>query len=166
MVLYVMRHAEAVRVGGSILRDADRPLSPQGEQDAELMARAVNRMDPPVDLVLTSPLLRATQTGEFFRKAIGDRAVVRTSENLLPGFRPKTFLEELSGAGLHTAIVCIGHEPDLSRLIATLIAESGRAVVAMTSSAVARIRFSSDDVWGEASLQGLLSPEILRKLQS
>ncbi len=166
MILYVMRHADALRVGGPIQRDADRPLSPKGEEDAALIARVVSRLDPTIDLILTSPLLRAVQTGDRFRAALGDRVSRRATENLSPGFRSRALLEELSAGGTHTAVVCIGHEPDLSRFIASLITESGRAVLAMPPSAVARIRFTSGDLSGEATLQELLTPDTVRALQS
>jgi len=166
MVLYVMRHADALRVGGSVQRDVDRPLSPKGEQDAALMAQAMTRLDPSIDLILTSPLLRAVQTGDFFRKALGGRGAVRTSENLSPGFRPRELLGDLAAAGMHPAIVCIGHEPDLSGFIGSLIAETGHAAVVLPAAAVARVRFESGDTTGDAALQGLLTPDIVRSLQS
>ncbi|MBP1647501.1 MAG: hypothetical protein H6Q30_946, partial [Bacteroidetes bacterium] len=37
MNLYLARHSEAVATGGSVVRDADRPLSVRGEEDAALM---------------------------------------------------------------------------------------------------------------------------------
>ena len=65
MNLYIARHAEALALGGTIVRDADRRLSPRGEDDAALMGRALARLDPDVDIIVTSPLVRSIETGEI-----------------------------------------------------------------------------------------------------
>ena len=165
MDLYIMRHADALRVGGTIQQDAERPLSPRGEDDAALVAKSLSRLEPSIGVVLTSPLLRAVQTGTIARAALGKNVVQRSSENLSPGFRPGPLLEEIAATGEHGAVLCIGHEPDLSRFIASRIAESGRVIVAMPAAAVAHLRFATNDLTEEAALQGLLTPELIRSLQ-
>lgn len=162
MVLYVVRHAEALPVGGAIKRDAERPLSPRGKQDAALVARALARLDPSIGLILTSPLLRAVQTGELLRADLDGRAPVRVTENLAPGFRVKAFLEELSRAGSIPSVAAIGHQPDLGNLVAFLIAGAGHAALTIPACTVARILFDSSDLMGGAQLQWLVTPEVLR----
>jgi len=162
VILYLVRHAEAVPVGGMIHRDADRPLSPRGEDDAVLMGKAVANLCRDVGLILTSPLVRAVRTGEIFRNNYTPPVVARTSDNLAPGFRYKALLEELSGQRTIPAIIAIGHQPDLSNFISFLIANSAHTAVTMTACAVARITFESDDLGAGAALQWLFTPEIVR----
>jgi len=64
MKLYLVRHADALPVGGKIDRDAERPLSQTGLQEAALAGQALALLEPALDAVLVSPLLRARQTGE------------------------------------------------------------------------------------------------------
>ena len=162
MVLYVVRHADALPVGGLIRRDAERPLSPRGEQDAELMGEALARIDGSIGMILSSPLLRATQTAEVFQKSAGGGITIRTSENLAPGFRPKSLLEELKRLKTLPAVVVIGHQPDLGNLITFLISGNIHAGIAVPACAVARISLESDDLSGAAVLQWLVTPQAVR----
>lgn len=164
MILYLARHAEAVPVGGSVQRDVDRPLSLRGEEDAQLMGKALAHLEGGVDLILTSPLVRAVRTGELFRQSIGSHVLARPSDNLAPGFRYKALVEELSRERSARAVLAIGHQPDLSNFISFLITDSTHAAVAMAACAVARITFESEDLRAAATLRWLLTPEILRAM--
>jgi phosphohistidine phosphatase len=165
MILYLVRHAEALPVGGAIQRDVDRQLSPRGEEDAALMGKALAALDRGCGLILTSPLVRAVRTGEIFRNSFPTPLRARTSENLAPGFRYKALLEELSSEQSVPAVIAIGHQPDLGHFISFLIADATHTVVAMPACAVARIAFGSDDLREGATLQWLLTPEIIRATQ-
>jgi len=164
VILYLVRHAEAVPVGGMIHRDADRPLSPRGEDDAVLMGKAVANLCRDVGLILTSPLVRAVRTGEIFRNNYTPPVVARTSDNLAPGFRYKALLEELSGQRTIPAIIAIGHQPDLSAFIAYLVADGSPAAVAMASAAVAKLSIPDGDPAAGAQLLWLLTPEVVRTI--
>jgi phosphohistidine phosphatase len=165
MILYLVRHAEAMPVGGGIQRDVDRQLSPRGEGDAALMGKTLATLDCNCGLILTSPLVRAVRTGEIFRNSFVTPVRVRASDNLAPGFRYKALVEELSTERSVPAMIAIGHQPDLSHFIAFLIADATHTAVAMPACAVARIDFESDDLREGATLQWLLTPDIIRATQ-
>jgi len=160
--LYLARHAEAVPVGGSIARDADRPLSAKGESDAAAMAQVISRLDRKIAVVLTSPLVRAMRTGEIFCRALGGGVERRVSENLAPGFRHKELLSELRALSTDGAVVAVGHQPDLGNFLCFLIAGSSRAEIAMAASAVAKVTFNHADEDVTATLRWLLTPETVR----
>ena len=160
MNLYLMRHAEAVPVGGEVARDADRPLSARGEHDAALVGKALVRIDPSVDVVVTSPLLRAVQTGDIVRTGIGEHAILQKSTNLSPGFSVERLMEELTVLSRGGNVVAVGHQPDLSMCISYLIAVSGAATVAMEPGAVACVKLSPRGRRSESQLRWLLTPEI------
>jgi phosphohistidine phosphatase len=162
MILYLVRHANAVPVGGAVQRDADRPLSPAGEDDAALMGKTLASIEAHGGLILTSPLVRAVRTGEIFRQSLGPSVVARTSDNLAPGFRHTSLVEELSAERSLPMVVAVGHQPDLSDFISFLIADSTHAAVAMAACALACVTFESDDLRGGATLRWLLTPEIVR----
>jgi phosphohistidine phosphatase len=171
MNLYVVRHAEAVQVGqnkpsagGAITRDADRPLSLRGEQDAALMGKALARLDPFIDVVVTSPLLRAVQTGEIIGREISNHATFQTSASLSPGFRPDVLLEELLAIVGGASIISVGHQPDLSMFISYLIADSSRAAVAMEPCAIAHLKLTPRAGRVEAQLRWLLTPDTVRSV--
>jgi len=162
MYLYLVRHAEAARVGGDIVHDADRVLTPKGEEEAGLIGRALARLDAQIDFILTSPLARAVQTGGIIGAEGGSRASVRTTANLAPGFSRKSFLAELASLGSNARVIAVGHQPDLGELLSSLIADSGRAVVAFPPGAAAKVFVPPPLTTDEATLHWLLTPDTVR----
>ncbi len=158
MNLYVMRHAEAVPVGGRIRTDAERPLTQRGEEDAAAMGKTLDRIDQKVSVVLTSTLLRAKQTGEHLVNAFSSVPDLRSSPLLNPGFDHETLLEEAALAGGN--VVVIGHQPDVGMLVSYLTAESSRRVFAMPPGALVALRRETDRI--PFHIEWCLTPEILR----
>lgn len=164
MNLYVLRHAEALPVGGIITRDADRHLSPRGEEDAELMGKVLAHLDPNVDIIVTSPLLRAVETGEIMGKELSDHPIMHVSEHLAPGFSNSALFRELMALSAGSNIVAIGHQPDLSGFISYLIAGSDDAAVAMSAGAIARLIVDASH--DHAQLAWLFTPEVVKTLRA
>ena len=166
MILYLARHGEAEPTGGSIARDADRPLSARGEEDAMFMGRALACISPSLTMVITSPLVRAVRTGEIMGKEIGSQPVFSVSNQLAPGFRFKSLYEELLALGGSGEALAVGHEPDLSGFIAYLISGSASspATVAMPPGAVARLSVRGGKTRPDAALEWLLTPQVVRSL--
>ena len=162
MNLYVVRHADALSVGGLVSRDADRRLSPRGEEDAERMGRALAQLDSNVDIVVTSPLVRAMTTGEIIAKQLSDRPVMHVSEHLAPGFSNNGLFKELLVLGAGSNIVAIGHQPDLSSFISYLIAGTNEASVAMSAGSIAKLVLEGSRP--QAYLGWLLTPETVKNL--
>jgi phosphohistidine phosphatase len=72
------------------------------------------------EIILTSPVLRARQTAEIVAKLLG-----KTAPTEIPwaacGMTPDVALAELSGFSKLNSVMIVGHEPDFSALIASLI---------------------------------------------
>ena len=68
------------------------------------------------DVVLTSPLLRARQTGEALARATG--STNEPDDRLAPGATAETLREAIAGRGEH--VVVVGHQPDCGRIAAAL----------------------------------------------
>lgn len=160
MNLYVVRHAEALPVGGMITRDGDRHLSPRGEEDAELMGKALAHLDQNVDIVVTSPLTRAIETGEIMGKELSDHPTMHVSEHLAPGFSNLALFRELLALSAGSNIVAIGHQPDMSSFVSYLITGSDEAAVAMSAGAIARLVLDGTNAHGH--LAWLLTPEVVK----
>lgn len=164
MILYLTRHAEAAKVGGAIVRDADRPLTDRGRDDARVMGAALSRLDPGISAVITSPLIRAVQTGEIISQSLNGHPAVQTSHAIVPGFRHKRLLEELLQIGAGKNLVAVGHQPDLSGFIAYLVADESPAAVGMAPAAVAKLAIPEGDPSSGTQLLWLLTPEAVRAL--
>ena len=161
MNLYIVRHAEAVPVGGPIEKDADRILSEKGERDAALMGRVLAQMDSSIGVIVTSPLKRALRTGEILGGYV--RLPCRVSMHLAPGMMTEELLGDLLEMGNGTSVVAVGHQPDLGMFIGSIIGDSGSAAIEMPPCAVANIRISGQRA--DARLAWLLTPEVLRNSQ-
>jgi phosphohistidine phosphatase len=106
--LYLCRHAHA----DPGEPDELRPLSTRGEDEAAALGeRLAGEQAPPV-VVLTSPLLRARQTGAAVASAT--RAQLRSDDRLAPGATLELLRAALAGAAGPVAVV--GHQPDCSEI--------------------------------------------------
>lgn len=164
MNLYLARHGEAVATGGSVVRDADRPLSVRGEEDAVLMGRVLARICPSLEMVITSPLVRAVRTGEIMGNEVSSHPVFTVSNHLAPGFRHKNLYDDLMMLCANGDVLAVGHQPDLSGFIAYLISSPASALVAMAPGAVARLTVPSGKTRAAATLEWLLTPQVARSL--
>jgi phosphohistidine phosphatase len=153
-------------VGGTIVRDADRPLSVRGEEDAVLMGRILAQICPDLELVVTSPLVRAVRTGEILGSETSSHPVFSVSNHLAPGFRHKNLYDELTMLCANGDVLAVGHQPDLSAFIAYLIAGHAPASVAMPPGAVARLTVQPGRSRPDATLDWLLTPQVAKSLAS
>ncbi|HEY0415617.1 MAG TPA: histidine phosphatase family protein [Gaiellaceae bacterium] len=116
MRLFIVRHAEAAAGEPDDLR----PLTPGGRDAARAVGERLAAHTP--DAVLTSPLLRARETGALIARACGLDA--EADERLAPGADADAVVEAASGRG--DTVVAVGHQPDCSEIVLAL---SGREVV-------------------------------------
>jgi phosphohistidine phosphatase len=124
MKLYVMRHGpaeEAATTG----RDADRVLTASGRDRVRSVAHALVAADEAPAHVVSSPLVRALQTAEIIAAAtkLADRGgTVDLLADLAPGGDAAGFVHE-QFAQKKKRVMLVGHEPDLSALVARLVGE-------------------------------------------
>ena len=117
MLLYLLRHAEAT---GYQSDDFSRRLTEKGKAQAKRVGDfLLNRKINP-DLILTSPVLRAKETAEIVATQLGDIDLTLGSW-LTCGMSPDVALSELSAYAKLDSVMIVGHEPDLSTLIAALL---------------------------------------------
>jgi phosphohistidine phosphatase len=112
MQLYLVRHADATPGDPDELR----PLSDEGREQARELGERMRDDGVVPDVVLTSPLLRARETGDALARATG--ATSEADERLAPGASAETLREAISGRG--EQVVVVGHQPDCGRIAATL----------------------------------------------
>jgi phosphohistidine phosphatase len=110
--LYLVRHAEAA--AGE--PDELRPLTVQGREQARALGERLRAEDARPEIVLTSPLLRARETGSELARALG--AETEPDERLSPGATLEDVRAAVAGRGEH--VVVVGHQPDCSQIAAAL----------------------------------------------
>jgi phosphohistidine phosphatase SixA len=110
MRIYLVRHAEAAPGEPDELR----PLTAAGEAAARALGETL--AGEGLDAVVTSPLLRARQTGDAIAAAAGVSA--HPSDLLAPGAAAEDVRAAVAGRG--EAVVVVGHQPDCSQIAAAL----------------------------------------------
>lgn len=129
MQLYLMRHGLAGNSATWQDDDRLRPLTAKGERRMHAAATGLKALNPAVDILLTSPLVRARQTAEIVGEALN--LAVEEQKALAPGFGLAQLAGLLSMYGDARGLMLFGHEPDFSALIGRLIAARGDAQVMM-----------------------------------
>jgi phosphohistidine phosphatase len=159
--LYLIRHADALPLGEQgVTDDAERPLSTKGAKQAAEVAAGLQRRGVKLDLLLTSPLVRARQTAEALtRQGAPLVTELQTCEELAPGTKRK----KLARALLATAkdvVGLVGHQPDLGEFAGWLLGDS-KAQVEFAKAGVAYIRCKEMPRKGGGALLWLVTPEWL-----
>jgi phosphohistidine phosphatase len=158
MNLYLIRHADALALGeNNVDDDAERPLSDAGKQQAKALAQALQRQGVRLDLVLSSPLLRARQTAEEMVKYLPEpKPPIQVSDHLTPSVRRKKLSNEVTAAG-KSSVALVGHQPDLSGYAAWLMGEK-KAQLDLAKAGVALIQCDEDPAKGCGTLLWLVTP--------
>src|ERR1700730_9707076 len=164
MRLVLMRHGEAGEADPTRWPgDRERPLTDAGRREHARGAGALRRMGVTFDRILTSPLARARETADITARAYGGVPVPEPSELLGDRAEPARTLAGLAAVDAER-LLCVGHEPTLSRLAALLISRDGSARVEMRKSGVAVIDCAGRPGSGRGILQLHLRPDELTRL--
>ena len=116
MNIYLVRHAIAEAVSSS---DSERSLTEDGFTQAKMVASALKKTNMKLDLILSSPYLRAFQTAEEFSRAFQSK--LEKLPQLAPGVNLDSLFKNLEGYETLNDIMLVGHEPDMGDITARLI---------------------------------------------
>jgi phosphohistidine phosphatase len=161
--LYLIRHGVAEERGDAWPDDAKRPLTQEGTTRLRRAARALLRLDVAVDVVLTSPLVRARQTAELLATAFTPHPSIINVDALAPGGAPAVVAAEIEKQGRRRHIFIVGHEPALGELAAWLIGT--RNPIAFKKGGICRIDCDAGPQRGSGALRWMLTPKLLRALK-
>lgn len=170
--LYLVRHAIAAPRGEEWPDDAKRPLTPEGMTRMRRAARGLAAFDDRVDVVLTSPLVRARQTADILAGAFAPPSSVVVAGALAPGGALADVLPEIVKHARKGPVAVVGHEPGIGELAAHLLG-MGHALE-FKKGAIARIDVrglgatSTDPQAAKrmtAALRWFLPPRALRALR-
>lgn len=122
--LFLLRHAKS-SWSESGVSDQQRPLNKRGERDAPFMGEKFRQRGENLDLILTSPALRARHTAELFANACGYSAedIIEESELYLAGQRSVESVIAIQDDA-NESIMLVFHNPgitDIANLCETAI---------------------------------------------
>jgi phosphohistidine phosphatase len=115
-----------------------------------------------LDVICSSPLLRARQTADYLSEGMPESVPVKTVGALAPGHTSLEVMEQVARqAGGSTRVAVVGHEPDLGALAGWLI--GAKRALPFKKGGVGR--FEMDSLSSRyATLSWHIPPKALRKL--
>ncbi len=156
--VYLIRHGKAddydpARHGG----DSDRALTDAGRAELATIGKQLRRIDPKIEIVLTSPLVRARETGDILARALDVSCEVWGE--LDPPMAPARLLQRVR-ARAEARLALVGHEPGMGLTLGRWI--SGlQLAIHFKKGAIARVDVGEKDSDGPNDLVWLATPEVL-----
>lgn len=160
--LYFVRHGLAEERGDAWPDDTKRPLSAEGMSRMRKAARGLARFGVSIEVVLTSPLVRARQTAEILAGGIEPRPSLVNVDSLAPEGSYAAVMADLEKHARKTRIALVGHEPMIGELAARLI--GSRHPIEFKKGSVCRVDVEDLPPAGPGDLRWLLTPKMLRRL--
>lgn len=142
MKLWVLRHGEAE---GHARTDAERNLTEQGR--GEVLSSAAHLIGQPISAIFASPYVRAQQTAQLVRDALGFEPEIRTVPWLTPDGNPLQVLQKLD---TDDNVLLVSHQPLVGSLISFLQHGHQRQPQPMSTASLAELE-------GDFPLAGLMS---------
>lgn len=149
MKVWVLRHGEAEPQARS---DDQRNLTEHGRK--QVLRSAAHLLGQPLDAIVASPYVRAQQTAQLVRQALGFDKDVLTVPWLTPDSDPDRALDRLDALGLDNVLL-VSHQPLVSTLLGLLVNGSRQSGEPMSTASLAELE-------GDAPLAGLMSLRSLR----
>jgi len=161
MELYLLRHAVAVRRGTEGYSDDRRPLTKEGIGKMVLAAEGISKIVSGIDLIVTSPLIRASETAIIVADVLKCRDKIVECKELLPGVPVASLFMSLSKYKNKARLLLVGHEPELGEITASLLGLE-TPVIHFKKGAIARIDIPQMVGQGQGKLIWYFPPKLLR----
>jgi phosphohistidine phosphatase len=161
--LYFVRHGLAAERGDAWPDDTKRPLTEEGMSRLRKAVRGLAHLGVSVEVVLSSPLVRARQTAELVAGGLDPRPSLVNVDSLAPDGTYAAVVADLEKHARKTRIALVGHEPMMGELAARLI--GSRHPIEFKKGGVCRIDVEDLPPAGPGDLRWMLTPKILRALK-
>ena len=166
MQLLIIRHGIAEEASDWALTgksDDERPLTDEGRREMTLNAKGIRHAAGSVDLLASSPLVRARQTAQLVADAF-DMTRLEMTKSLAPGTPPSVFVEWLERHSDKDVIAAVGHEPHLGELATWLLTGTEESHIDLEKGGACLIAFEGVPSPGEGRLRWAIAPAQLRAL--
>lgn len=143
--------------------DAERPLTDEGREKTRRCAEGFKALGVEVELILSSPLLRAKETATIAHDVLGTKSAIEFTPALAVTLDVEPTVKELMQRfKTKKRIMIVGHEPHHTALIARITGEDLRVELKKAGLAKIEISDATRDLRG--CLRWLLTPKILQAL--
>jgi phosphohistidine phosphatase len=161
MILYFLRHASAGEHFINPKKDEKRALDKEGIEQCGYVGRALAALQVQVDTIVSSPLKRCTQTASLVGNELGYEGKLQIDAGLRPEAGLADFRKLLDKYSRLEAVMVVGHNPNLSQFLGSVISESGcEASLELKKGSVAKVELRR----ASGTLQWCLTPKVVRIL--
>lgn len=165
MEIYLIRHGIAAD-RDQYANDEKRPLTDIGKEKTLKVARRLHQIGLKFEIILTSPLLRATQTAEILQFALLS-AKIEIFPPLAPGGDIQRWIDwylegRYNKADNDNSIALVGHQPDLANWAELLVRGRIEEKLVLKKAGAIGVRLSKlENPIGKSELFLLTSPKWL-----
>jgi phosphohistidine phosphatase len=166
MELYLIRHGLAQQLGmKNDFTDERRTLTAEGRDRMREVSRGLRKLGVQLDLLITSPLVRAVETAELVAEALAfnKKEIVQTAGLAPGGSADELFSEIKTHTGVESAGL-VGHEPYLGELAARMVQSTGHLAISLRKGGVCCINVVETVPSFRGELVWLMTPKQLRLL--
>jgi phosphohistidine phosphatase len=161
--IYVIRHGVAEQCGPDWPDDSKRPLTDRGIRQLRQSARGLVRLGVVIDVLLSSPLVRARQTAEVLAAVLEPTPRIRLVDSLAPGAAHALLVDDLAKHARQHQLGLVGHEPAIGTTAARLAGL--RRPLAFKKGAICRIDLEELPPGRAGDLRWFAPPQLLRHLR-
>jgi len=163
MKLYIVRHAIAISHGAPGIKEDDRTLTEDGTKKMRRAAAGLLHLGYVPELLLSSPLIRATQTADILLQVFGGKIEMRIAPSLAPsGNRQDLYREITKHAKKLNSLMLVGHQPSLGEIAGDIVWGTPEDWVDLKKGGACAIEVDSVQGIPRGRLISLLTPSILR----
>jgi|SRR5271165_116191 len=163
MFIYFLRHASAGQQVSNPKKDEKRGLDKDGIEQCGYIGRALAALGVQVEVILSSPLKRSTQTAALVGNEMGHEGKLVLEPALRPEATFAEFQKLLHKYARQDSILLVGHNPNLREFLGRIISDSGcEAMIELKKGAVAKVETRRSS----GSLSWCITPRILRTLHT
>ena len=158
MRVFIIRHAIAAERAPGVVDD-ERRLTKRGRRRFRMAARGLARLFAPPSAIVSSPLVRARQTARMAARAWDGTKV--TLDQALAGGSIDDVMALLGRLPASAPVALVGHEPQVSEVLAHLLGSNDPARLAFKKGGVAVVDLPEGPEAG-GRLVAFLPPGVLR----
>jgi phosphohistidine phosphatase len=166
MDLYIIRHAIAQQLDKkNDFMDERRTLTNEGRERMHEGVKGLLKLGVELDLILTSPLVRAVETADIVATTFGlSKKDIEQTDYLKPGAPSDGLFAEIKKRAGVESLAIVGHQPDLGFIVSRIVQGNGNLAIMLKKGGVCSINVIETVPTLHGNLVWLLTPKQLRLL--
>ena len=158
--IFILRHAQAEDLKDN-QTDFDRVLTEEGKIRTKKLGLFFNSIEEGVDVVLSSPYLRAKETANIFVSNVEKKPELKFVDFLSCGSSIKEIAKGLLPYSSFNKVLLVGHAPDLEVFLGKLV---GAERITLKKGAIAKV-ILDNSIELSGNLVWLITSKIIKKFK-